>query len=176
MLTKPENQEAIEPMSPELVSDVALATTGTPPAKERFARLLIERKFRIREVSLIMEISVNQAHGMLHDLEVMAHLDRLVTTGEAAVTVAGPREIEEAVTSVIRYSKREYYAECVALGIKPDPIAFLRLRMDAAMSRYKLYTGSHSRARKRPLTKPEAIREMIARATGGSSRTRQLDQ
>ena len=149
---------------PEMVPGAPLVpTAGIPSPQERFARLFIERKFRILDVAQMMEISPSQAHAMLHDVEVMSHLDRLVTTGEAAVTVAGPREIEEAVTSVIRYPKKEYYAECATLGIEPDPIAFLRLKLEAAMSSYKLYVGSRSRGKKRPMTRIEVIREILAK-------------
>lgn len=146
------------------VAPAALVTTDGPQSsQERFARLFIERKFRILDVAQMMEISPSQAHAMLHDVEVMSHLDRLVTTGEAAVTVAGPREIQEAVTSVIRYPKKEYYGECATLGIKPDPIAFLRLKIDAAMTSYKFHVGPRPRdpRGRKQLTTPAAVRARV---------------
>lgn len=128
MSENPTSENPLEYGENAIRNGMSIASEPTP--ESAFARMVIDRGFRLAEVAALLKLDRAEVTARLENPEVQRHLERMVSTGEASVRIMGPTEIMERLTRLGRVNIE---------GMDPkDAVAWGRLGMDAALAVAKL--------------------------------------
>lgn len=148
-------------------NDIAVVPPDRP-LQERFAKAYFDRRFRLGEAALECGISDTEAVDLIRSPAVVAHLDRLASTGELAVAPMGAGEMQEAVSRIARMTKADWAADCAVGGVEADPRHFSMTKIAALKLLYQMKVGPAAKMAARRKASKKAAAAAVKRIIGAA--------